>query len=40
MTSGEQNCHCGRPLTPCVSCGDPRCLRCDPYRSEDCESVR
>jgi len=29
-------CHCGEPLQRCEGCGEPRCLLCDPYRSDDC----
>lgn len=32
-------CHCGQALTRCATCGDLRCLRCDPYRSDDCGSA-
>jgi hypothetical protein len=32
-------CHCEQELTGCVTCGDPRCLRCDPYRSDDCDDA-
>lgn len=32
---GEQ-CVCGDVLQPCITCAQPRCARCDPYRSEDC----
>lgn len=29
-------CHCGRVLDQCAGCSAPRCLVCDPYRSDDC----
>lgn len=29
-------CHCGASLDACQSCGDLRCLDCDPIRSDDC----
>lgn len=32
-------CHCEQELTGCVTCGAPRCLRCDPYRSDDCDDA-
>ncbi len=32
---GEQ-CVCGGVLQPCITCAQPRCSQCDPYRSEDC----
>lgn len=28
--------HCGSALTHCEGCEEPRCLVCDPYRSDDC----
>jgi hypothetical protein len=27
---------CGEELQRCAGCSDPRCLRCEPYRSDDC----
>jgi hypothetical protein len=32
-------CHCGDPLKLCAGCGQQRCLRCDPYLSDDCRYV-
>ncbi len=29
-------CQCGNETTRCVTCGEPRCVACDPYLSEDC----
>jgi hypothetical protein len=29
-------CHCGAKLTLCTGCWSERCLRCDPYSSDDC----
>lgn len=29
-------CHCGDAMVSCVGCGEPRCLTCDPYLSDDC----
>ena len=29
-------CECGEPFGSCAGCGEPRCLTCDPYRSDDC----
>lgn len=31
-----EHCLCGEALRPCITCAQPRCSRCDPYRSEDC----
>ncbi|GAA1982098.1 hypothetical protein [Amycolatopsis minnesotensis] len=38
VREGAHLCVCGNRLTRCTGCGDRRCLRCDPYRSEDCSS--
>jgi hypothetical protein len=37
--SAMNNCHCGATLNPCAGCDEPRCLRCDPYLSDDCRYV-
>lgn len=29
-------CHCGDAMVSCVGCGELRCLKCDPYLSDDC----
>lgn len=29
-------CSCGRHLSACAGCQDPRCLTCEPYLSDDC----
>ena len=29
-------CLCGAEFTSCAGCGQPRCLSCDPYLSDDC----
>jgi hypothetical protein len=29
-------CDCGDLLEPCAGCAEPRCLRCEPYLSDDC----
>lgn len=34
-----QCCHCGRQLIRCPGCQVPRCLDCDPYRSDDCTGI-
>ncbi len=33
---GDLRCHCGRSFVRCGGCQTPRCLDCDPYRSDDC----
>ena len=33
----EADCYaCGTALEPCGGCDELRCLRCDPYKSDDC----
>ncbi|GAA4531932.1 hypothetical protein GCM10023192_23040 [Amycolatopsis samaneae] len=32
----DHHCPCGRVLSTCDGCGGQRCLRCDPYLSDDC----
>jgi hypothetical protein len=35
---GDDRCVCGATLTSCRSCGDSRCLSCDPAGSDpDCD---
>lgn len=34
---GQGECHhCGEAFADCEGCGDLRCLRCEPYLSDDC----
>lgn len=35
----DSDCQCGHPLEPCRGCRVPRCLACDPYRSDDCTGI-